>query len=233
MTEDYAFGHDVQLTDALALTTDHAFGSAADTFSRTSIGLEAKDGDGSGFSAQVGRIEEHGTVLGSRFMGAAGQDGRSATSFLTMSGSVAFGQDTLLTVSGTQSRTDFQQSGLVTGGENLMGRAGSVSISQAQFLGSPGTMRLSVSSPLQISSGEISIDLPQDRVAAVAGQESTGVTRTSQTVEITSSERPIDIGLTYQIASDAPGPDMLFSAGYRAQGGDPNPYIGFALSHRF
>ncbi|NNV87828.1 MULTISPECIES: S8 family peptidase, partial [unclassified Roseobacter] len=233
LTEDYAFGHDVQLTDALALTTDHAFGSAADTFSRTSIGLEAKDGDGSGFSAQVGRIEEHGTVLGSRFMGAAGQDGRSATSFLTMSGSVAFGQDTLLTVSGTQSRTDFQQSGLVTGGENLMGRAGSVSISQAQFLGSPGTMRLSVSSPLQISSGEISIDLPQDRVAAVAGQESTGVTRTSQTVEITSSERPIDIGLTYQIASDAPGPDMLFSAGYRAQGGDPNPYIGFALSHRF
>ncbi|NNX28434.1 MULTISPECIES: S8 family peptidase, partial [unclassified Roseobacter] len=226
LTEDYAVGHDVQLTDALALTTDHAFGSAADTFSRTSIGLEAKDGDGSGFSAQVGRIEEHGTVLGSRFMGAAGQDGRSATSFLTMSGSVAFGQDTLLTVSGTQSRTDFQQSGLVTGGENLMGRAGSVSISQAQFLGSPGTMRLSVSSPLQISSGEISIDLPQDRVAAVAGQESTGVTRTSQTVEITSSERPIDIGLTYQIASDAPGPDMLFSAGYRAQGGDPNPYIG-------
>ena len=233
LTEDYAFGHDVQLTDALALTADHAFGSSTEAFSRTSIGLDAKDRDGSGFSAQVGFIEENGTVLGSRFMGAAGQDGRSTTSFLTISGSVAVGQNTLLTVSGTQSRTDFQQEGLVTGGENLMGRAGSVSISQAQFLGSPGTMSLSVSSPLQISSGEISIDLPQDRVAAVGGQESTGVTRTSQTVDITSSVRPIDIGLTYQIASDAAGPDILLNAGYRARGGDPNPYIGFALSHRF
>ncbi|MFG5379656.1 hypothetical protein, partial [Yoonia sp. R2-816] len=163
LTEDYAFGHDVQLTDALALTTDHAVGSSTDTFSRTSIGLEAKDKDGSGFSAQVGRIAEHGTVLGSRFMGAAGQDGNSATSFLEISGSVALGQGTLLTVSGTQSRTDFQQEGLVTGGANLMGHAGEVSISQAHFLGSPGTIRLSVSSPLQISSGEISIDLPQDR----------------------------------------------------------------------
>ena len=233
LTEDYAIGHDVQLTDALALTTDHAIGSSTDAFSRTSIGLEAKDKDGSGFSAQVGLIEEDGTVLGSRFLGAAGQDGRSTTSFLTISGSVAVGQDTLLTVSGTQSRTDFQQSGLVTGGENLMGRAGKVSISQQQFLGSPGTMSLSVSSPLQISSGEISIDLPQDRVAAVGGQESTGVTRTSQTVEITSSERPIDIGMSYQIASEAAGPDVLLSAGYRAQGGDQNPYFGFAISHRF
>ncbi len=114
-----------------------------------------------------------------------------------------------------------------------MGCAGEVSISQAHFLGGPATMRLSVSSPLQISCGEISIDLPQDRVAAVAGQESTGVTRTSQTVDITPSERPIDIGLTYEIASDAPGPDILLSAGYRAQGEDPDPYIGFALSHRF
>ena len=233
LTEDYAIGHDFQLTDALALTTDHAIGSSTDAFSRTSIGLEAKDRDGSGFSAQVGLIEEDGTVLGSRFLGAAGQDGHSATSFLTISGSVAFGQNTLLTVSGTQSRTDFRQAGLITGGENLMGRAGKVSISQQQFLGTPGTMSLSVSSPLQISSGEISIDLPQDRVAAVGGQESTGVTRTSQTVDITSSERPIDIGLTYQIASDTPGPDLLFNTGYRTQGGDPNPYIGFALSHRF
>ncbi|WP_299752921.1 S8 family peptidase, partial [uncultured Tateyamaria sp.] len=209
LTEDYAIGHDFQLTDALAFTTDHAIGSSTASFTKTSIGLEAKDKDGSGFSAQFGLMEENGTVLGSRFMGAAGQDGRSATSFLTISGSVAFGQDTLLTVSGTQSRTDFRQEGLITGGENLVGRAGSVSISQQHFLGSPGTMSLSVSSPLQISSGEISIDLPQDRVAAVAGQESTGVTRTSQTVDITSSVRPIDIGLTYQIASDAPGPDIL------------------------
>uniref|UniRef100_UPI003728AAA8 hypothetical protein n=1 Tax=Yoonia sp. R2-816 TaxID=3342638 RepID=UPI003728AAA8 len=116
---------------------------------------------------------------------------------------------------------------------NLMGHAGEVSISQAHFLGSPGTIRLSVSSPLQISSGEISIDLPQDRVAAVAGQDSTGVTRTSHTVDIIPSERPLDIGLTYQIASDTPGPDILLNAGYRAQGGDPNPYIGFALSHSF
>ncbi|MDX8355707.1 S8 family peptidase [Cognatiyoonia sp. IB215182] len=233
LTEDYAFGHDVQLTDALALTTDHAIGSSTDTFSRTRIGLEAKDKDGSGFSARVGRIEENGTVLGSRFMGAAGQGGNSNTSFLEISGSVAFGRGTLLTASGTQSRTDFRQEGLVTGGANLMGRAGEVSISQAHFLGSPGTMRLAVSSPLQISSGEISIDLPQDRVAAVAGRESTGVTRTSETVDITPSERPIDIGLTYQIASDTPGPDILLSAGYRAQGGDPDPYIGFALSHSF
>ncbi len=233
LTEDYAFGHDFQLTDALALTTDHAVGSSTDTFSRASLGLEAKDRDGSGFSAQFGRIEEHGTVLGSRFMGAAGQDGHSNTSFLEISGSVAFGRGTLLTASGTQSRTDFQQEGLVTGGANLMGHAGEVSISQAHFLGSPGTIRLSVSSPLQISSGEISIDLPQDRVAAVAGQDSTGVTRTSQTVDIIPSERPIDIGLTYQIASDTPGPDILLNAGYRAQGGDPNPYIGFALSHSF
>ncbi|WP_299775436.1 S8 family peptidase [uncultured Tateyamaria sp.] len=233
LTEDYAIGHDVQLTEALALTTHHAIGSSTASFTKTSIGLEAKDKDGSGFSAQFGLMEESGTVLGSRFMGAAGQDGRSATSFLTISGSVAFGQNTLLTVSGTQSRTDFRQEGLITGGKNLVGRAGSVSISQQHFLGSPGTMSLSVSSPLQISSGEISIDLPQDRVAAVAGQESTGVTRTSQTVDITSSVRPIDIGLTYQIASDAPGPDILFNAGYRARGGDQNPYIGFALSHRF
>ncbi|MDX8355416.1 S8 family peptidase [Cognatiyoonia sp. IB215182] len=233
LTEDYAFGHDVQLTDALALTTDHAIGSSTDTFSRTRIGLEAKDKDGSGFSARVGRIEENGTVLGSRFMGAAGQDGNSNTSFLEISGSVAFGRGTLLTASGTQSRTDFRQEGLVTGGANLMGRAGEVSISQAHFLGSPGTMRLSVSSPLQISSGQIAIDLPQDRVAAVAGRESTGVTRTSETVDITPSERPIDIGLTYQIASDTPGPDILLSAGYRAQGGDADPYIGFALSHSF
>ncbi len=233
LTEDYAFGHKFELTQALALFTDHAIGSSTDSFTKTSIGLEAKDRDGSGFSAQFGLMEENGTVLGSRFMGAAGQDGRSATSFLTISGSVAVGQNTLLTVSGTQSRTDFRQEGLITGGENLVGRAGSVSISQQHFLGSPGTMSLSVSSPLQISSGEISIDLPQDRVAAVAGQESTGVTRTSQTVDITSSVRPIDIGLTYQIASDALGPDILLNAGYRARGGDQNPYIGFALSHRF
>ncbi|WP_299085840.1 S8 family peptidase [uncultured Ruegeria sp.] len=233
LTEDYSFGHKLELTGTLALIADHAFGSSSDSFTRTSVGLEAKDKDGSGLSAQFGLIEENGTVLGSRFMGAAGQDGRSSTSFLEISGSVAVGQGTLLTVSGTQSTTDFQQAGLVTGGNNLMGRAGQISISKKRFLGSPGTMSLSVSSPLQISSGEISIDLPQDRVAAVAGQESTGVTRTSQTVDITSSVRPIDIGLTYQIASDAPGSDILFNAGYRARGGDQNPYFGFALSHSF
>ncbi|WP_299085873.1 S8 family peptidase [uncultured Ruegeria sp.] len=233
LTEDYSFGHKLELTGTLALIADHAFGSSSGSFTRTSVGLEAKDKDGSGLSAQFGLIEENSTVLGSRFMGAAGQDGRSSTSFLEISGSVAVGQGTLLTVSGTQSTTDFQQAGLVTGGNNLMGRAGQISISKKRFLGSPGTMSLSVSSPLQISSGEISIDLPQDRVAAVAGQESTGVTRTSQTVDITSSVRPIDIGLTYQIASDAPGSDILFNAGYRARGGDQNPYFGFALSHSF
>jgi len=233
LTEDYSFGHKLELTGTLALIADHAFGSSSDSFTRTSVGLEAKDKDGSGLSAQFGLIEENSTVLGSRFMGAAGQDGRSSTSFLEISGSVAVGQGTLLTVSGTQSTTDFQQAGLVTGGNNLMGRAGQISINKKRFLGSPGTMSLSVSSPLQISSGEISIDLPQDRVAAVAGQESTGVTRTSQTVDITSSVRPIDIGLTYQIASDAPGSDILFNAGYRARGGDQNPYFGFALSHSF
>ncbi|WP_298938579.1 S8 family peptidase [uncultured Ruegeria sp.] len=233
LTEDYSFGHKLELTGTLALIADHAFGSSSGSFTRTSVGLEAKDKDGSGLSAQFGLIEENSAVLGSRFMGAAGQDGRSSTSFLEISGSVAVGQGTLLTVSGTQSTTDFQQAGLVTGGNNLMGRAGQISISKKRFLGSPGTMSLSVSSPLQISSGEISIDLPQDRVAAVAGQESTGVTRTSQTVDITSSVRPIDIGLTYQIASDAPGSDILFNAGYRARGGDQNPYFGFALSHSF
>ena len=233
LREDYSFGHKFELTDALALTTDHAIGSSSDSFTKSSIGLEAKDKDGSGLSAQFGLIEENGTVLGSRFMGAAGQDGRSSTSFVEISGSVAVGQDTLLTVSGTQSTTDFKQVGLVTGGKNLMGRAGRVSVSKQHFLGSAGTMSLSVSSPLQISSGEISIDLPQDRVAAVAGQQSTGVTRTSQTVDITSSVRPIDIGLSYQIASDAPGPDILFNTGYRAQGGNQNPYFGFSLSHSF
>ena len=68
LTEDYAIGHDVQLTEALALTTDHAIGSSTASFSKTSIGLEAKDRDGSGFSAQFGLMEENGTVLGSRFM---------------------------------------------------------------------------------------------------------------------------------------------------------------------
>lgn len=167
------------------------------------------------------------------FSVAAGQDGRSSTTFLEISGSVVVGQSTLLTVSGTQSTTDFQQAGLISGGKNLMGRAGKVSISKNRFLGSAGTMSLSVSSPLHITSGEISIDLPQDRVAAEAGRESTGVTRTSQTVDITSSVRPIDVSLTYQIASEVAGSSIVFNTGYRARGGDQNPYFGFLVSYRF
>ncbi|MBO9428035.1 S8 family peptidase [Sulfitobacter sp. R18_1] len=202
------------------------------SFLSTTLGMEAKF-DSSSFSAQVGSVTENGSVLGSQFFGAAGNGTRSQTDYLKMSSSFALSQDSSIEVSGTRSLTNFTQKGLITGGKDLSGASGKISLSKENFMGFEGRLTASLASPLLVRSGNISVDMPVARTAAENGISTKSVERTVSSIDVSSPERPYDIGISYESDLGDAHSSLLLHGGYRSTGPEPQAYFRFDLSRRF
>lgn len=215
---------------SLDLGISGAFGDQDHT--AASVGFTADVGDGT-IATRIGTLEERGTVLGSNFMGAAGKDGSARTAFVEVRGDFNLSDASAVSFIGTRSDTSFSQSGLITGGRSLAGTSGTVAFSQKGFLGTSGTLTASVSTPLQVTGGEITVDLPQQRVAATGATQSTGVIRSQSTVEFDVNQRPYDIGLSYTTDVAKSGLGVMMNAGYRAHGAASTPFAGLSVSLKF
>lgn len=231
MESDFSADYSAGIGSVLSLKAEIYGAAGPEAHASTSFGVEADFGDSSAY-ARVGALEEYGTVLGSYFMGAAGKGGSARTVFIEVGNSFDVARDTFISIQGTRSQTNFSQSGLISGGKGLAGSSGKLSVTKKGVLG--GDLTASVSSPLQITSGEISVDIPTGRAASVGGMESTSVSRDVATVEIESMARPYDLGLSYVGSTgykDATSIEL--NAGYRVEGSRSQPFLGVMLSHKF
>lgn len=227
---DFGADYSVALADGIRLNA--GFSGAAGSHTAARVGVEAGLGHAT-LSARFGTMEEQGTVLGSQFLGAGKAKGTADTAYIELSGSFDISSDTYFTLTGTKSETSFTQAGLVTGGRGLEGTAAKLALSRENFLGGSGTFTASLSSPLQVTSGEITVDLPQSRTASSGGMKSTGVERKATTVAFEQNARPYDLGFSYAKEIDESGLGLSINAGYRAQGAASTPFLGLQVSKKF
>jgi len=233
VTSDMSASYTVKVSGSVSLVADLSGASGDFSNSASSIGLQVDGMNGSTFTTKIGVLNEKGSVLGSRFYGAAGQSGSARTSFLQVNGRLGLSANSFLEVSGTHSTTDFTQQGMVTTGTDLNGSAGKIAIGQKGACGLNGTVTASISAPLQVTSGTIGISMPTARTASDGGVESTGVTRETESVDFHTESRPYDLSVSYVAKEGATGTDMEFNAGYRVHGSNSHPFVGLGVTKRF
>lgn len=233
MEADYTAGYKVNISPALSMSTSLAAANGEADALGTSLSLKASMGEQGSFTASVGRLDESGTVLGSAFMGASGGNGQATTSFVQIATQIALAEGTSLTMSGTTSNTSFDQDGIINRGKNLMGSSGKVAIARDGFLGTKGRFTASVSSPLQVTSGTLDVNMPQTRAASVDGVISTAVGMSQTSIDFEAPVRPYDIAFSYAVDFTATGLNTAINAGYRAQGDLSTPFMGIEVSKRF
>jgi subtilisin family serine protease len=233
MEADYTAGYKVNISPALSMSTSLAAANGEADALGTSLSLKASMGEQGSFTASVGRLDESGTVLGSAFLGASGGNGQATTSFVQIATKIALAEGTSLTMSGTTSNTSFDQDGIINRGKNLMGSSGKVAIARDGFLGTKGRFTASVSSPLQVTSGTLDVNMPQTRAASVDGVISTAVGMSQTSIDFEAPVRPYDIAFSYAVDTTTTGLNTAINAGYRAQGDLSTPFMGIEISKRF
>lgn len=232
VSADFGAEYRVSLGGPVSLDAGFSGASGADGHTAVSLGVSA-DLERVAVGARFGLLEESGTVLGTEFLGAAGGGGQAHTRYVELRGDLKLSGTTTLSLVGSSSLTDFSQDGLITGGHDLRGAAGRIALSREGLAGLPGTVTASVSSPLRVTSGSLSMDLPMSRVAAEGNMRSTGVLRESTSVAFSSDARPYDFGLGYESEIDAAGSRVSALGGIRADGREAKPFAELNLSLRF
>jgi subtilisin family serine protease len=232
MLSDFSSEYTVTFADGISLSGGFSTATGDVSHLGTSVGIEA-DWDNGQVGLKLGTVGEIGSVLGTHFLGAAGSSTAARTSYLELNARLDITADTSISLSGTRSATDFSQSGLIAGGRDLAGSSGNITLSRDGLMGIAGTFAASISSPLQVTSGEVSVDLPQSRQLPSGGIASAGVGRKNSSISIEAPDRPFDISISYQshVADDNLG--VMLNLGYRAQGGGSHPFIAFAVSRKF
>jgi subtilase-type serine protease len=233
VSSDMAASYAVDISNNVSLLAGFSGSNSETSNTASNIGLSITGAGNSAFTTKVGLLQEDGSVLGSQFLGAAGQSGSSNTSFFEISSRIGLPSNSYLDISGARSETNFSQQGMITGGKNLAGSSGKIALGKKGFLGLPGTFVAAVSTPLQVTSGTIDVTLPTSRAASNGGAVSTGVNQKSQSLDFNTDARPYDLTLSYSAGETNSGTSIMINTGFRAQGTESRPFFGLSLSKQF
>jgi hypothetical protein len=186
-------------------------------------------------SVGVGQMNEQDQVLGTAFQGASGRDGRAQTSFVTLGAGATLGGSLDIDVQAVFGQTDFSQSGLVVGGQNMASSGGRLSISRPVPGLSGGRIAFNVSMPIVVTEGTLTVDVPVQRAASVNGLASTAVLRSREDIAFQNDVQPMDVGMSFTLPiDDSRDFGLQLDGGYRiVSGAESQPFVGIAFTRRF
>jgi hypothetical protein len=183
----------------------------------------------------VGQMNERNQVLGTAFRGASGSAGSALTNFFTVGAGATLGGDLDVDLQAVFGDTDFSQTGLITGGQNMASTGGRLSISR-RIQGLNGArIGFNVSMPIVVTQGTLTVDVPVRRAAAVGGIASSSVVRSRESIDFENDLRPIDVGMSFTVPIDETRNfGLQLDGGVRVIAGQQSqPYFGVAFTRQF
>lgn len=177
------------------LAMKSAFADDGATYAAVELTHAIKGGHQIAF--ELGQLHENSAMLGTAITGAFGEDLSATTQFARIAGSLALGNQTSLTASGSFGTTGFSSSGIFAEGSGIHSSALGLGVRRSSVLALGDSLTIGVSRPLGISGGRMVLDTPQAFEASEGGVRSSGIYRDRSEIDLVRSETLADIQVGY------------------------------------
>lgn len=209
---------------ATEITVEGAFD---DHDSYTAAGLTTRFGTHS-LSVGLGRVAEHGQMLGAAITGGFGDGLETETRFARVGADLALSDATSVQVSAAYGVSDFSSDGILARGRDIASSSLAIGLTQQGVFARRDSFSVGLARPLSIDGGKMSLDAPVAMAAASGGERGTDVFRATRDIEMAGSAFAADLQIGY---STEAGPGRLALGSIWSPADTGRADLGFSVGY--